>query len=59
VAGKVYLVRGAWTRTFLSEAIGFPQKKHDDQVDSVSGGIKMWPTYGLGQRKKLTQRSWA
>jgi predicted phage terminase large subunit-like protein len=59
VAGKVYLVRGAWTRTFLSEAIGFPQRKHDDQVDSVSGGIKMWPTYGLGQRKKLTQRSWA
>jgi predicted phage terminase large subunit-like protein len=59
VAGKVYLVRGAWTRTFLSEAIGFPQRKHDDQVDTISGGIKMWPMYGKGEQRKMRQRSWA
>lgn len=58
VAGKVFLVRGAWTRTFLAEAIGFPQRKHDDQVDTVSGGIKMWNTHKSGRKRQARQENW-
>lgn len=36
-AGLVYVVRGAWNRNFLDELVLFPNGKHDDQIDAVSG----------------------
>lgn len=38
---KVKLVRGAWVSLFLDEVCAFPQGTHDDQVDTVSGGVQM------------------
>jgi predicted phage terminase large subunit-like protein len=36
-AGHVYLPKEApWLAEFLSELLGFPNARHDDQVDSVS-----------------------
>ena len=36
-AGHVYLPKKApWLAEFLSELLGFPNGRHDDQVDSVS-----------------------
>jgi len=46
-AGKVALVRGAWNAEFLAEAEAFPQGRHDDQVDAVSGACQL-----LGLRPK-------
>lgn len=40
-AGKVKLVRGEWTSAFLDEVCAFPLGTHDDQVDTVSGGVQM------------------
>lgn len=40
-AGKIKLVRGEWINTFLDEVCAFPQGTHDDQVDTVSGGVQM------------------
>ena len=34
--GEVSIVRGPWNEDFLREAEGFPDAKHDDQVDAVS-----------------------
>ncbi len=41
--GKVRIVRGAWVQGFLKEACLFTGKgdTHDDQVDTVSGGVLM------------------
>ena len=39
--GKVYLVRGAWNLEFIREIISFPKGKHDDQVDTATGGLQM------------------
>jgi predicted phage terminase large subunit-like protein len=39
-AGKVRLVSGPWCNEFIAEATGFPMGAHDDQVDSVSGGVE-------------------
>jgi predicted phage terminase large subunit-like protein len=36
--GMVYLVDGPWLRNFLDELCGFPEAKHDDQVDAAVGG---------------------
>jgi predicted phage terminase large subunit-like protein len=47
-AGKVALVRGAWNAEFLAEAEAFPQGRHDDQVDAVSGACQL---LGLRPRK--------
>lgn len=38
-ARKVKLVRGEWINAFLDEVCMFPQGTHDDQVDTVSGGV--------------------
>ena len=35
--GLVYLVRGAWNSAFLNQFANFPNVRHDDLVDSVSG----------------------
>jgi predicted phage terminase large subunit-like protein len=40
-AGKVYLVKGGWVEAFLAEALSFPDGRHDDQVDTASGGLIM------------------
>ena len=42
--GKVKLVRGAWNISFIREATAFPKGRHDDDVDSVSGGVQMLST---------------
>lgn len=47
-ARKVKLVRGAWIGAFLDEVCMFPQSTHDDQVDTVSGGVALF-----GQRSSL------
>lgn len=39
--GKVALVRGNWNAAFLDEVCAFPETKHDDQVDAVSGAVQM------------------
>lgn len=36
-AGNLQLVRGAWNKDFIDEAILFPIGAHDDQIDAVSG----------------------
>lgn len=36
--GNVRLVRGDWNEKWLDEMANFPRGKHDDQVDSASGG---------------------
>ena len=48
--GKVYLVAGSWNEGFLKQLASFPEGKHDDRIDSVSGArhtvapIKSWKT---------------
>ena len=47
-AGHVYLPREAqWLDNFLLEVLGFPQARHDDQVDSVSQFLKWASTQAL------------
>jgi predicted phage terminase large subunit-like protein len=43
-SGKVALVSGRWVADFLSEVCEFPFGKHDDIVDTVSGGVLMIAT---------------
>jgi predicted phage terminase large subunit-like protein len=38
---KVKLVRGVWNNDFIREATAFPRGRHDDDVDTVSGGVQM------------------
>ena len=40
-AGKVALVQGEWVGAFLDEVTAFPLGAHDDQVDTISGGVQM------------------
>jgi len=48
--GHVKLVRGAWVLDFIREAISFPKGRHDDDVDSVSGGVQMIAEDGGNQK---------
>jgi predicted phage terminase large subunit-like protein len=48
--GHVKLWRGAWNRDFLREATSFPKGRHDDDVDTVSGGVQMIAEDGGDQR---------
>jgi len=41
LAKKLFLIRGSWTQEFLLEALDFPTGRHDDQVDTASGGLEM------------------
>jgi len=36
-AGQLWICRGAWNGEFLDEVCAFPQVRHDDQVDALSG----------------------
>ena len=40
-AGKVKLVKGAWNRDFINQALEFPNGQHDDWIDTASGGLAM------------------
>ena len=40
-AGNVKIVIGDWNKDFLDEAEAFPNSRHDDMVDSVSGALTM------------------
>jgi predicted phage terminase large subunit-like protein len=37
--GLVYILRAPWNNEYLSELEGFPERKHDDQVDASSGAF--------------------
>jgi predicted phage terminase large subunit-like protein len=39
-AGNVKLIRAAWNKEFLDEIESFPNARHDDQVDAVSGAVQ-------------------
>lgn len=41
LANKMVLIDGPWVSTFLAEAFDFPTGQHDDQIDSISGGLAM------------------
>lgn len=49
--GKVKLVRGAWNRAFIRTAAGFPDGRHDDEIDTVSGGVSMIAEGAVGSNK--------
>ncbi len=49
--GKVKLVRGPWNRSFIRTASGFPDVKHDDEIDTVSGGNHMIAVGAVGSHK--------
>ncbi len=38
---RVKLVRGAWMGAFYRESALFPRGKHDDQIDTATGGLEM------------------
>ena len=43
-AGNVDIVEGQWNEDFLAELEGFPDAKHDDQVDATVDGWKILTT---------------
>ncbi len=50
-AGNIKLVAGPWVAEFLNEIAEFPNAKHDDQVDALSGAfaeLVTGSTYNLG-----------
>jgi predicted phage terminase large subunit-like protein len=53
-AGRLKLVRGPWTEQFIMECLDFPNGRHDDQVDSASGGLQMLAS-GSGGRVTVTE----
>jgi len=57
--GKVFLVRGPWTQKFINECLGFPSGRHDDQVDTASGGLQMIARKALRRQGKIKSYSWA
>lgn len=38
-AGNVVLLRGGWNGALMDEMRGFPNAKHDDQIDAISDGF--------------------
>jgi len=45
--GNIEIVRGKWNEDFLSEGEGFPEGRHDDQIDSLSSGCQRLPGYSI------------
>ena len=39
-AGEILVCRAAWNDGFLDEVVAFPQGRHDDQVDALSGSAR-------------------
>jgi predicted phage terminase large subunit-like protein len=55
--GKLAIVRGGWNREFLDELSAFPEVRHDDQVDAVSGGFTLLsPSPSEGALNEKTAR---
>ena len=54
-AGNVKVVRGAWNEPFFSEAEGFPDASHDDQIDGCSGAYRQVTGSGLAYLRAITQ----
>jgi len=52
-AGKVALVTGAWIAEFLGEVCDFPEGQHDDQVDAVSGAVRMLGGDGIALHETM------
>lgn len=48
--GHFALVRGPWNLTAIRQMVAFPNGRHDDIVDTVSGGVQMIAEIG-GQRE--------
>jgi predicted phage terminase large subunit-like protein len=46
--GRLFLVKGAWNRDFITECCAFPLGKHDDQIDAVSIAVKMHTIHSSG-----------
>lgn len=44
-AGGFDVVQGPWTEAFLSELEGFPELRHDDQVDALSDAHAILPKH--------------
>lgn len=40
-AGNFFLVKARWNEPFVDECLLFPMSKHDDQIDTVSGAMKI------------------
>lgn len=64
-AGKLSLVEGSWTKSFLDEVCSFPGgSRHDDWVDALSGAIALLPStqgaVSLGRGRPIGHRvkSW-
>lgn len=55
LADKLYFVGGSWNEEAINELIEFPNGSHDDQVDTISRGVKMAFLRG-GAKKK--SKSW-
>ena len=55
--GWVRLVRGAWNLTFIRTAAAFPKGRHDDEIDSVSGGVQMIADEAGGAWKTQTSEA--
>lgn len=53
--GMVRLVKGNWIQAFLNEAAAFPGGKHDDQIDSASGGLLLMSKYSA---RSIKAKSW-
>lgn len=55
-AGNVSIVRAPWNKAFLEELTTFPNGKHDDQVDALSGAFeKIGVKKGLPKMPNLAQ----
>lgn len=55
--GKVKLVKGAWNMDFIRIAAAFPNGRHDDDVDSVSGGVQMQAEEAGGDQKTASDEA--
>jgi predicted phage terminase large subunit-like protein len=53
--GKFAVVRRGWTQNFIDELCAFPEGRHDDQVDAVSGGMTLLsePTGAISDVTKI------
>lgn len=56
-AGNIKLVQAPWNDAFLSELESFPDGKHDDIVDALSGGTAALTQTGIGEFTKSMAES--
>jgi len=56
-AGMITMVRGHWYPAWISEVTAFPFGTHDDQIDSVSGGLKWLRTAKISEYSRKAKRA--